>query len=91
MQAIKTRMLFSTNTKPDRIKATCSGGTLIMSVHKLVADTMKLQHAEVAVRLCKQLGWYGQLVVGNFDDDFIFCFTDDVTFMVNVNKPTSQQ
>ena len=54
-QAIVTKWLPSTNTKPSRIKATCDAGTLTMSYdHGL--DICE-NHARVAMALVRKLGW----------------------------------
>ena len=66
MQAIQTKYLGATNTKPPRIKAWCeAGSTTISYPHELDEDRA---HQYVADQLRIKLGWigkhYGQLVGG---------------------------
>ena len=61
MQAIRTKILSATNTKPTRIKATsCGGASVTLSCSSIDGD----QH-EAAVRaLCAKLNWKGKMVMG---------------------------
>jgi hypothetical protein len=62
-QAITTKYLPYTNTKPSRVKATTSSGiSLTMSYdHELSADG---NHTAVAKALVEKLGWQGVWVAG---------------------------
>lgn len=64
MQAIVTKWLPCTNTKPNRIKASCPAGSLTMSSDH--------GHRHVAEKLVEKLGWthanYGTLVSGSLSD-----------------------
>lgn len=57
MQAIIIKFLPVTNTKPARLKATCSGGSVTMSIsggYDRTLDNHKVAHA-----LCAKMGWNG--------------------------------
>lgn len=67
MQAIITKVLPCTNTKPTRIKAMCAADSLTVSIHSLKGDGYYEQHKEVAQMLVDKLGWsaYGLLSGGD--------------------------
>ena len=61
MQAIRTKVIPATNTKPTRIKATsCSGISVMLSTSSIEGD----QHVAAVRALCAKLGWSGRLVMG---------------------------
>lgn len=55
MQAIQTRFIGPSNTKPARIKAWCSAGQIVLSVHTIPENINK--HRFAASALCFKLGW----------------------------------
>ncbi len=69
MQAIETKFLGPTNYKGSRIKATCSGGSLILS--RDFDYEISENHKHAAYLLAEQLGWDvfligGELKNGNY-------------------------
>lgn len=55
MQAITTKLLPCTNTKPYRVKARCAAGSVTLSI-----DSLPENYHEAAARaLMKKLGWDG--------------------------------
>jgi hypothetical protein len=77
VQAILTKWLPATNTKPSRIKAMCATATITMSAD----GGYQKDHREVAEALCNQLGWndkyYGKLMGGELPDGtFAFVFNN---------------
>ena len=71
MQAIQTKFIGATNTKPSRIKAWCEVGSITISYpHELDEDRA---HQHVAEQLQIKMGWigkhYGQLVGGALPDN----------------------
>ncbi len=81
MQAIETRFIGQTNTKPSRIKATaCGVASLTMSKYAAEekspdrgnheADT----HRVVAEALRDKLGWKGNLICGGTKRGYVFVF-----------------
>lgn len=76
MQAILTRVIPATNTKPTRIKAICARGSLTMAYdgpHQLGSD---LAHAEVARALCSRfavedMAQYGPKSKSAWDAPFV--------------------
>jgi hypothetical protein len=73
MQAITTRYIGPSRTKPSRIKAKCDAGSLTVSYHSV--DDCR-DHAEkyekVARMLAEKLGWigegYGDLITASIGD-----------------------
>lgn len=68
MQAIQTRILPCTNTKPARIKAWAWAGKLTISVHKIPYEHTDNLHLYAAAVLKEKLQWtgphYGRLESG---------------------------
>lgn len=77
MQAIQTKYLPATNTKPSRIKAMCATATITVSAD----GGYQRDHRAVAEKLCNQLGWndkyYGKLLGGELSNGtFVFVFNN---------------
>lgn len=73
MQAIVTKYLPATNTKPSRIKATSSAGSVTVS-YSYDLDTEGC-HRQAAQALCEKLGWAGQYVTGGLPNgDYVHVF-----------------
>jgi len=72
MQAIKTRYIGPTNSKPARIKASCEAGSIIISwPHELNVEDA---HTFAAIRLIKKLNWFdADLIIhtGSIDSYFV--------------------
>lgn len=69
MQAIETKYLPVSNTKPSRFKATCSAGSIIINYD--YAFNYEYNHILAAKALIEKLGWSqnfatGTLKNGNF-------------------------
>lgn len=64
MQAITTRWLPPTNTRPSRIKAECEAGSLVISWD--YQHGASPNHARAAMELQKKLGWlpHGGMIGG---------------------------
>lgn len=62
MQAIITKYIPCTNTKPSRVKATCEAGSITLSWDSSGDD--KLVHQGAARKLCQKLGWKGEMITG---------------------------
>lgn len=56
MQAIQTKFILATNTRPTRIKAWCGAGSLTMT-YPSGHDSPQSAHRVVARALVKKLGW----------------------------------
>lgn len=75
MQAIQTRYLPATNTKPSRIKAWCDAGSIIVpySYEHSESDI----HYAAAMQLAHKLKWvndsYGTLVQGGLPNNAGYC------------------
>ena len=54
MQAIQTKVLPATNTKPTRIKAWCQRGSIILSIEELGSGRLDISHILAAERLCRK-------------------------------------
>ncbi len=67
MQAIVTKYLGATNTKPSRIKATSASGlSLTISYpHELTSDNA---HQLAARKLCDKYGWPNELLGGGLSN-----------------------
>lgn len=66
MQAIQTKMLPCTNTKPTRVKAECYSGSVIVNWnHSLDIDE---NHKHTARLLLDKLGWKFEFVSGTLKD-----------------------
>lgn len=78
MQAIQTKFIPCTNTRPSRIKAWAECGSITLSWdHALNVDE---NHTKVANALCEKLGWtlphYGKLIGGSLPGGcYSFVFT----------------
>ena len=84
MQAIETKYLPCTNTKPTRIKATaCGGATLTMSKYAAEerspdkGNHQDMTHRVVAEALRDKLGWTGRLICGGTKNGYVFVFADN--------------
>lgn len=74
MQAIVTKYIAATNTRPSRIKATCAAGSVTISYpHELTGQAV---HRQAAQALCKKLGWDCKLLGGGLPDGS-YCFAID--------------
>ena len=77
MQAILTRYIGATDTKPGRIKAWCEAGNLTVSEHSLGEMPIDHLHLAAATKLAEKLGWtgprYGNLVQGGLPDNKGYC------------------
>lgn len=74
-QAIITRTIPATNTKPTRVLARAAGG---MSVYSSWNDAAGIfgSHEAAAIKLCKKLDWHGTLVPGGLKDGYVFTFAN---------------
>jgi len=75
MQAITTKYLPATNTKPSRYKATSASGlsVTLSTDHSLDSDG---NHEAAAQALCAKMGWHGRLIHGGTKEAEIFVFDD---------------
>lgn len=73
MQAIRTKFLGATATKPSRIKAFSSTHSIIIPYdHALTSDDC---HARAAQALLGELGWRGEWCGGAIDSNgFVFVY-----------------
>lgn len=69
MQAIRTRYLPATNTKPSRIKAECEAGTITISYdYNLNIDQL---HQKAVMKLLEKLNWKPTFIyTGSFNGDY---------------------
>lgn len=80
MQAIKTKYLPATNTKPSRIKAECEAGSITISYdHSLNIDEL---HQKAAKELLNKLNWNPDFInsgsfKGNYYHILEFCKKDN--------------
>ena len=83
MQAITTKILGATNTKPVRIKAT-SGSGVSVTVNKDHGLTEVQEHAQAVIALCKKLDWThrGPFLMGGTADGYCAVFADSDSFEV---------
>lgn len=56
-QAIITKYLYATATKPARIRASCQAGSITLSADTATGLDMCEKHARVAMALVRKLGW----------------------------------
>lgn len=88
MQAIRTRILPATNTKPQRIKATsCSGISITLSLSAIDGhQTGEPNYHRAAVKaFCEKIGWEGDFAMGGLTNngDCVAVFvTKETTFTV---------
>jgi hypothetical protein len=74
-QAIVTKFLPVTNSKPSRVKATAEAGSVILSWdHALNSDG---NHAKAAATLANKFGWQGNWRGGAIPDHSGFAFVWD--------------
>jgi len=86
MQAILTKYLPPTNTKPGRVKATAGWGRISLTVSVHVENdslTQEEVHAYAASKLAERLGWYtatNYLIGGCIKHDRVWVLsnTDDI-------------
>jgi hypothetical protein len=72
MQAIITKFLSATNSKPSRIKATASAGTITIAYdHDFDCEGAHMKAAEA---LRAKLGWQGKLIAGGTETGYVFVF-----------------
>lgn len=75
MQAIQTKYLPATNTKPSRIKAWCEAGSIIVSYSH--EHDVSGEHYAAAQALVVKLGWtgpyYGELKQGALPNNAGYC------------------
>ncbi len=81
MQAIQTKFLAPTNSKPARIKASCAAGSITIDCDNLeCARHEEDRHQLAAAMLQQKLGWdsetYGKLATGGLSDGtYVHVFT----------------
>jgi hypothetical protein len=73
MQAITTKYLPATNTKPSRISAASESGLRVIISYDDAFDAQK-NHAAAAAELCAKLNWHGQLASGATKAGYVFVF-----------------
>ena len=79
MQTITTKYIPSTETKPERIKATNTAG--ISATVPFSYGVEELQaHFKAVLKLNKALKWNGDLVAGAVKGGYCFVFKDSNTF-----------
>jgi hypothetical protein len=74
-QAIVTKYLPVTNTKPSRVKASAEAGSVILSWDSALSTDQN--HAKAANALAEQKGWAGHWRGGALPDHSGFCFVWD--------------
>lgn len=74
MQAIQTKWLSPTDTKPARIKAACAAGSVTVSHPQELSG--QAAHRAAAQALCKKLRWDYKLLGGNLPNGN-YCFVID--------------
>lgn len=89
MQAIKTKYLPATNTKPSRIKAECEAGSITISYdHNLNIDEL---HLKAAKELLNTLNWSPDCIrSGSFKGDYYHIlefFNNDSSGLPEFLKP----
>lgn len=78
-QAIETRWLGPTNTRPSRIVARADAGRIVVSWD--YALTIAENHRKAAEALCNRLRWSGELIGGNLPGArMAWVFAPDSTF-----------
>lgn len=73
MQAILTKHIGATNTKPSRIKAYSASG-LNVTINFPYLDHEEDNYRAAAVELCEKYGWKGELVGGSTKEGYAFVF-----------------
>lgn len=76
MKAIKTSILYATNTKPTRIKVQAEGVPHIVVGRDSLEGTEEEQHRRAAFCLCEKYGWGFNLVSGGLPTpgQWVHCF-----------------
>jgi len=84
MQAIETKLLPCTNTKPYRVVARASGGgRAVVSADGSDKGYGHVEtHALAAQALCRRMGWTGTLIAGGTKAGFVFVLSDGERFTV---------
>lgn len=72
MQAIITKYICMTETKPARIKAECASGSIVIPYDYDLDGSAK--HRKAAEALREKLGWTGDLVGGAMPNDSGYAF-----------------
>ena len=70
MQAIKTKYVPASNTKPSRIKAIAEAGSVTLSWDSELNDDYN--HIKAAKQLAVKYGWTGHYVGGSFIGEMYF-------------------
>lgn len=81
-QAIVTKYLPVTNTKPSRVKATAEAGSVILSWDNALNTDQN--HAKAANALAEQKGWAGHWRGGALPDHSGYCFVWDTAENVSL-------
>ena len=82
MQAITTRYIGATNTKPSRLVATTASGLRHAMSYNSACDAAdnkggdEAAHRIVAEALRDKLHWKGKLIAGGLKDGYAFVFVD---------------
>lgn len=74
MQAIVTKYLGATMTRPSRIKASCSSGSITVTYPD--GNSLYAPHRVAAEQLRDKMGWNGKLIGGGMPGGG-FCFVFD--------------
>ena len=75
MQAIKTKWIAGTNTKPNRIKAYCVSGSFTIGADSTQFSSHdERAHLVAAKGLQDKLKWKGELLGGDTKEGFCFVF-----------------
>lgn len=76
MQAIQTKFIGPTNTKGDRVKASCDAGSITVPWDYSLGQ--EENHVAAAEALRAKLGWteefYGKLVTGSLGNTYVHVF-----------------
>ena len=75
MQAIITKYIGLTNTKPGRIKAASGSGCHITISYDHALDTFEA-HREAAIALCNKLNWSTDIIGGGLQYGYAFVFAN---------------
>lgn len=75
-QAITTKFIPATNTKPARVKATTEAGSVIVSFHTDKSETTEERHIAAAKALAEKFGWGGHWYSGGTRGGFVFVCPD---------------
>jgi len=75
MQTITTKYLGPTNTKGSRIKASCEGGSITVSLDYGVE--IEQDYMKAAKALKDKMNWSGEMIGGHTKDGMVFVFVND--------------